>query len=200
MTPPQHLWFFSGESMRRMAASLGLQVERFDHPWKIVPLSLIVFQLAACSASRQPRAPAASGIGLPVNLFDAMRVVLRKPDSDSKSAAMSDRLSFAQIALLVAYAGGMAGGQLLFKMAALRAAPDGPLVERALCAPAERLFPRRNRALRARSSVLWVWMLTFTPLSRAYPFVAHRLRAHAAARRARVRRAVVAAARWSASR
>ena len=36
---------------------------------------------------------------------------------------MSDRLSFAQIAILVAYAGAMTGGQLLFKMAALRAAP-----------------------------------------------------------------------------
>ena len=38
MTPPQHLWFFSAESMRRMAASLGLELEHFDHPWKIVPL------------------------------------------------------------------------------------------------------------------------------------------------------------------
>jgi hypothetical protein len=38
--------------------------------------------------------------------------------------------TFAQIALLVAYAGGMAGGQLLFKMAALRGAADGPLGER----------------------------------------------------------------------
>src|SRR6266436_1219457 len=32
---------------------------------------------------------------------------------------MNAHLSFAQIALLIAYAGGMAGGQLLFKMAAL---------------------------------------------------------------------------------
>jgi 2-polyprenyl-3-methyl-5-hydroxy-6-metoxy-1,4-benzoquinol methylase len=87
MTPPQHLWFFSGESMRRMAGSLGLKVEHFDHPWKIVPLSLVAFQLARMLGLKAARAPAASGIGLPVNLFDAMRVVLRKPNSDSKSAS-----------------------------------------------------------------------------------------------------------------
>ncbi len=80
MTPPQHLWFFTRASMRGMAKSLGLRLERFEHPWKIVPLSLIVFQLkrmlGLAADARQPR-PAR--IGLPVNLFDAMRVVLRKP-------------------------------------------------------------------------------------------------------------------------
>ena len=49
MTPPQHLWFFSQESMRRMASSLGFKVEHLDHPWKMVPLSLISFQLARMS-------------------------------------------------------------------------------------------------------------------------------------------------------
>ena len=79
MTPPQHLWFFSRESMRRMASSLGLEVEHFDHPWKLVPLSLIAFQLRRMLGLRPTAQPTASGIGLPVNLFDAMRVVLRKP-------------------------------------------------------------------------------------------------------------------------
>ena len=79
MTPPQHLWFFSPESMRRMATSLGLEVERFDHPWKIVPLSLIAFQLARMAGLHPARAPAVERHRLPVNLFDAMRVVLRKP-------------------------------------------------------------------------------------------------------------------------
>ena len=45
---------------------------------------------------------------------------------------MNKGLSLAQIALLVGYAGGMTGGQLLFKMAALRSAADAP--------PGERLF------------------------------------------------------------
>jgi hypothetical protein len=43
---------------------------------------------------------------------------------------MSDRLSHSQIAVLVAYATAMAGGQILFKTAALRGAGDGPLAER----------------------------------------------------------------------
>jgi len=79
MTPPQHLWFFSQVSMRRMAISLGLEVEHFDHPWKIVPLSLISFQLARMAGLSPRRIPASGRVGLPVNLFDAMRLVLRKP-------------------------------------------------------------------------------------------------------------------------
>ncbi|MFZ1894630.1 MAG: class I SAM-dependent methyltransferase [Rhodoplanes sp.] len=79
MTPPQHLWFFTAESFRRLAPQHGLSVARVDHPWKTVPLSLIVFQLRRMlGLSSAERAARASGIGIPVNLFDAMRVVLRK--------------------------------------------------------------------------------------------------------------------------
>jgi SAM-dependent methyltransferase len=82
MTPPQHLWFFSRDSLQKIASSLGLRLEHVDRPWKIVPLSLMVFQLR-----RMLRLPAylpARGlnIGLPVNLFDAVRVVLRKPHDE----------------------------------------------------------------------------------------------------------------------
>ena len=79
MTPPQHLWFFTPESMRGMAASLGLAMEHVDHPWKIVPVSLIMFQLQRMLGLRSAGGAAASRFGVPVNLFDAMRVVLRKP-------------------------------------------------------------------------------------------------------------------------
>lgn len=78
MTPPQHLWFFNAESMRRLAGHNRLAVERLDHPWKVVPLSLIFFQLRRMLGLRGGAQPAASRLGLPVNLFDAMRVVLRK--------------------------------------------------------------------------------------------------------------------------
>ncbi len=78
MTPPQHLWFFTAESFPRLARRHGLAVERIDHPWKTVPLSLILFQIFRM-LGRSVKAPAmASRIGLPANLFDAMRVVLRK--------------------------------------------------------------------------------------------------------------------------
>jgi len=78
MTPPQHLWFFTPESMRRMAGGLGLRVAALDHPGKVVPLSLILFQLRRMLGLTGSGA-AASALGLPVNLFDAMRVILRKP-------------------------------------------------------------------------------------------------------------------------
>jgi SAM-dependent methyltransferase len=79
MTPPQHLWFFTRESFRRFAESAGLEFVSYDHPWKLVPLSLITFQLARILGLRPTRLPQVSGFGIPINLFDAMRVVLRKP-------------------------------------------------------------------------------------------------------------------------
>jgi SAM-dependent methyltransferase len=79
MTPPQHLWFFTQDSLRRLAAGLGLAVEHIDHPWKIVPVSLIDFQLRRMLGLRPAAAASPGTLGLPVNLFDAMRIVLRKP-------------------------------------------------------------------------------------------------------------------------
>lgn len=87
------------------------------------------------------------------------------------SDTMNSDLSFAQIALLIAYAGGMAGGQVLFKMAALKGVADGPMVERLLSMMLNRFFAAAV-LLYAALTVLWVWILNFTPLSRAYVFVA----------------------------
>ena len=81
MTPPQHLWYFTRESLRRLAPSLGLSLARCDHPWKLVPLSLITFQLRRMLGVPQAHKAPARAIGIPVNLFDAMRCVLRKVES-----------------------------------------------------------------------------------------------------------------------
>ena len=83
----------------------------------------------------------------------------------------NDRLSLPQIAVLVAYAAGMAGGQVLFKAAALRYVPEGSLWERLSSLLANSYFVAAI-LLYVGLTVLWVWVLTFTPLSRAYPFVA----------------------------
>jgi SAM-dependent methyltransferase len=80
MTPPQHLWFFTPASLQRLGGALGLRVEACDHPWKVVPLSLILYQLRRMLGMEQPGNAGTSQIGIPVNLFDAMRLVLRKPD------------------------------------------------------------------------------------------------------------------------
>ena len=53
-------------------------MEHVDHPWKIVPASLIVFQLRRMLGMRSAGMTSAGRVGIPVNLFDAMRVVLRK--------------------------------------------------------------------------------------------------------------------------
>jgi drug/metabolite transporter (DMT)-like permease len=82
-----------------------------------------------------------------------------------------DRLALSQIALLLAYAAGMAGGQLLFKAAALRYLPDGSVGERLQSLVLNSYF-LGAMVLYGGLTVLWVWILTFTPLSRAYPFVA----------------------------
>ena len=81
MTPPQHLWFFTPESMRRLSHRLGLRLELCHHPWKIVPLALVQFQLRRLLGARTDRSTGfANRVGLPVNLFDAMRCVFRNPE------------------------------------------------------------------------------------------------------------------------
>ena len=79
MTPPQHLWYFTLDSIRRMSAGLGLSVDRIDHPWKTIPASLILFQLRRMFGIRGGPITAGSSMAVPVNLFDAMRIVLKKP-------------------------------------------------------------------------------------------------------------------------
>lgn len=85
---------------------------------------------------------------------------------------MTERLSATQIALLLLYACGMAGGQLLFKSAALRYAASAGTTGDRLFGLAHNGFFIAAVALYAALALLWVWVLSFTSLSRAYPFVA----------------------------
>jgi SAM-dependent methyltransferase len=81
MTPPQHLWYFTPESMRRLSHSLHLRMEVCDHPWKLVPLTLIQFQVRRLlGLSHRGPVGGTSQIGVPINLFDTMRCVLRNPE------------------------------------------------------------------------------------------------------------------------
>ena len=84
---------------------------------------------------------------------------------------MNERLSLFQVAVLCAYALAMAGGQLLLKSAALRVPIDGSITERAVTLLQNWYFLAALAAYLALA-VVWVWILGFTPLSRAYPFVA----------------------------
>jgi drug/metabolite transporter (DMT)-like permease len=84
---------------------------------------------------------------------------------------MANRLSIIQVALLSIYAVAMAGGQILFKLAALKISP-GDIFAKRLIALAYNGYFGVAVVLYAILTVLWVWILSFTPLSRAYPFVA----------------------------
>jgi drug/metabolite transporter (DMT)-like permease len=83
----------------------------------------------------------------------------------------NDRLTLFQIAVLIAYSIGMSVGQVLFKVAANRSNPDRHLGGRLLDLVHDGYF-LTAMLLYAGFAVFWVWILTITPLSRAYPFVA----------------------------
>ena len=80
---------------------------------------------------------------------------------------MSDRLSLSQVAALMADAATTACG----KTPPLRGAGDDPLAERIAGFLLNGYF-FVALILYARLTVLWVWIMSFTPLSRAYPFLA----------------------------
>jgi len=78
MTPPQHLWYFTPFSLKQMGARLGLEIIHLDHPFKKVPIGLMIYQICRY-LSFTPELPKwTHRYGIPVNLFDAMRVVFRK--------------------------------------------------------------------------------------------------------------------------
>jgi drug/metabolite transporter (DMT)-like permease len=79
----------------------------------------------------------------------------------------NDRLTMTQVVLLGTYAVGMASGQVLFKLAAQRF-PAGEQLTSLL----GNTYFFVAFAFYCALAVCWVWILTFTPLSRAYPFVA----------------------------
>jgi SAM-dependent methyltransferase len=80
MTPPQHLWYFTHDSLKKLADATGLRIESFVHPWKRVPLSLIFDLIGRSTGLKMPRSALLrlNRVGMPVTLFDVMRVVLRK--------------------------------------------------------------------------------------------------------------------------
>jgi 2-polyprenyl-3-methyl-5-hydroxy-6-metoxy-1,4-benzoquinol methylase len=81
MTPPQHLFFFSKNTLAKVLARAGFRIIEFSRPTKLVPVSLILFQLARVFGMK-PRARSwMQGTALPVNLFDAMRVIAVKERS-----------------------------------------------------------------------------------------------------------------------
>ncbi len=78
MTPPQHLSFFSPTSMRLMLQHAGFAVQSLTHPWKHVPLALVAYQLQRLLGVKPRNIGVLTRLWVPVNLWDAMRVVAVK--------------------------------------------------------------------------------------------------------------------------
>ncbi|WP_447918140.1 class I SAM-dependent methyltransferase [Achromobacter aegrifaciens] len=81
MTPPQHLWFFTPKSLEALCDRMGLDLVHLDHPWKKVPIGLIAYQLLRYLSLRPSLPGWMHRVGIPVNLFDAMRLVFRKREA-----------------------------------------------------------------------------------------------------------------------
>jgi 2-polyprenyl-3-methyl-5-hydroxy-6-metoxy-1,4-benzoquinol methylase len=79
MTPPQHLSFFTPKSMTRMLEAAGLRVVELSHPGKRVPMSLFAYQLLRLAGMKPRSFHGLNRWSLPINLWDAMRVIAVKP-------------------------------------------------------------------------------------------------------------------------
>ena len=80
MAPPLHLWYFTPSSLEKLGQRFGLEVVSCSHPWKIVPLELILHQaitmMGITSTLSLPKPLKA--LGLPASLHDVIRIVFRK--------------------------------------------------------------------------------------------------------------------------
>lgn len=75
MTPPQHTFFFSPRTMSAMLARVGFNVIECRKPWKTVPFGLVAYQLGRILGMSKPLRLSGVRFGLPINLFDAFRMV-----------------------------------------------------------------------------------------------------------------------------
>jgi 2-polyprenyl-3-methyl-5-hydroxy-6-metoxy-1,4-benzoquinol methylase len=75
MTPPQHAFFFSPRTLAAMLERVGFDVIECRKPWKTVPFGLVTYQLGRILGMSRPPRLTGTQFGLPINLFDAFRIV-----------------------------------------------------------------------------------------------------------------------------
>lgn len=83
MTPPQHLWFFSPTTVAALLDRHGFRVHTVEHPWKQVPLALIAYQATRYLGGQALVRRLMPNGSIPVNLFDAMRVIATRVERTS---------------------------------------------------------------------------------------------------------------------
>jgi SAM-dependent methyltransferase len=77
MTPPQHTFFFSRDTLHTIFEKMNYRLEVVKRPWKVVPLSLAFYQLGSRLGFRL-KALEKLNVFVPVNLGDTVLVVARK--------------------------------------------------------------------------------------------------------------------------
>jgi 2-polyprenyl-3-methyl-5-hydroxy-6-metoxy-1,4-benzoquinol methylase len=80
MTPPQHLWFFSPQTLTLLLERHGFRVHTVEHPWKLVPIALVAYQATRYLGGQDLVRKLVPGGRVPINLFDAMRVIAERVD------------------------------------------------------------------------------------------------------------------------
>ena len=78
MTPPQHTYFFSRQTLRSIFERMHYKIEVVKRPWKVVPLSLAFYQLGSRLGFRL-RPLEKLNVFVPVNLGDTVMIAARKP-------------------------------------------------------------------------------------------------------------------------
>jgi 2-polyprenyl-3-methyl-5-hydroxy-6-metoxy-1,4-benzoquinol methylase len=84
LTPPQHLWFFSVHNLTLMVERLGFHVVAARHPGRLVPLTLVWYQLFRGRVRPLPRL--LDKVVLPVNLYDTMLMVATRAEGGGARA------------------------------------------------------------------------------------------------------------------
>ncbi|HET9987646.1 MAG TPA: class I SAM-dependent methyltransferase [Kofleriaceae bacterium] len=78
MTPPQHLWFFTPDSLASLFERHGFAIRALEHPWKTVPLALVTYQAARYLGDQAWLRKLVPPGRIRLNLFDVMRVVAER--------------------------------------------------------------------------------------------------------------------------
>lgn len=78
MTPPQHTFFFSKKTLSHLLKQAGFEIKKVTTPYKIVPLSLMMYQFTHRLGLKFKAPNIFNKLGLPVSLFDTMLITAIK--------------------------------------------------------------------------------------------------------------------------
>ncbi len=78
MTPPQHTFFFSTKTLKALVTKAGFEIRSNSAPWKTIPMGLAFYQVGSRIGLRIKRLERINSVGIPVNLFDTVRVIGEK--------------------------------------------------------------------------------------------------------------------------